>query len=272
MAKSQVLLSVALRDLNRVVHVVNLHAVIGDVPHATQTTSALEIAGHGGQSTGPDLDARTIRGVGHANVVDVNVLDVVDCAGVLAEGTDTNAVAAVADEVLDDDVCAVGLERDAIVAVVNVRVLNDNVVGAVGVPTNQISIAFSEISNVNLPVSVLGLVLAYTATSNVDVGENNLSGVGHEGVPLGAVSELQIFDARLVETNGTKENGADDVDVFGEEIVPNLAVAIESAASVNVDVFTAKLEEGRRVLEGVLEGVLLPVISVVGELKSTLDI
>jgi hypothetical protein len=44
-------------------------------------------------------------------------------------------VAAVAPEVLHQDVCAVGLEGDAVVAVVDVRVLDDDVGGAVRVPS-----------------------------------------------------------------------------------------------------------------------------------------
>jgi hypothetical protein len=43
-------------------------------------------------------------------------------------------VAAVADEVLHDDVGAVGFERDAVVAVVDVRVLDYDVAAAVCVP------------------------------------------------------------------------------------------------------------------------------------------
>lgn len=41
---------------------------------------------------------------------------------------------AIAVEVLDDDVCAVGLEGDAVVAVVDDRVLDHDVVGSVRVP------------------------------------------------------------------------------------------------------------------------------------------
>lgn len=44
-------------------------------------------------------------------------------------------MAAVAPQVLDDDVGAVGLERYAVVSVVDMGVLNDDVVGAVCVPT-----------------------------------------------------------------------------------------------------------------------------------------
>jgi hypothetical protein len=49
-----------------------------------------------------------------------NVLHDVDLAGVLAETANADAVAAIAGEVLDDNVCAVGFEGDAVVAIVDV--------------------------------------------------------------------------------------------------------------------------------------------------------
>ena len=42
---------------------------------------------------------------------------------------------AVADQVLHDDISAIGLEADAVVAVVDVGVLDDDIGGAVGVPS-----------------------------------------------------------------------------------------------------------------------------------------
>lgn len=44
-------------------------------------------------------------------------------------------MATVAPEILDDDVGAVGFERNTIVPVVNTRVLNYDVVGSVGIPS-----------------------------------------------------------------------------------------------------------------------------------------
>jgi hypothetical protein len=63
-----------------------------------------------------------------------DVLDNVNLARVLAEATDTDAVATVAGKVLDNNVCAVGLEGYAVVAIVDVRVLDDNIVRAISVP------------------------------------------------------------------------------------------------------------------------------------------
>jgi hypothetical protein len=46
-------------------------------------------------------------------------------------------MATVAPEVLHDDVGAVGLEGDAVITIVDVRVLNDDIVGAICVPTKM---------------------------------------------------------------------------------------------------------------------------------------
>lgn len=75
-----------------------------------------------------------------------------------------------------------------------------------------------------------------------------------------------------MQTNGTEENRSQNVDVLSIQVIPNLAVAVEEAAAVNVDVVATKLEEGCGVLEDLLERICLPVIGVVGELNITLDI
>lgn len=178
-AQRDILLAVALRDFNRVVDVRDLHGIVCDVSHCACAAATLEVAGECGGRTGPDFDAGAVRGVGHADVVDVDVLDVVYFAHVLAEGADRDAVGAVADEVLDDDVGAVGLEGDAVVAVVDVGVLDDDVGGAVGVPA----------------VGVFGGVLALAAAEDVDVGEDYVGRVGDEVVPLWGVSQFEVFDA-----------------------------------------------------------------------------
>jgi hypothetical protein len=134
-AQRQVLLSIALRDLNGVIDVRDSHGVIGDVGHSAAATSTLQIAGEGGRDTRPDLDPGAVGGIGHGDVVDVDVLNDVDFADVLAEGADRDAVAAVAPEVLHDHVGGVGLEGYAVVAVVNVGVLDYDVGAAVGVPS-----------------------------------------------------------------------------------------------------------------------------------------
>jgi hypothetical protein len=114
-AQGDVLLSITLCDLNCVVDVRKRHGVVCNVRHSTRAAAALEVAGESRRSARPDFDARAVRSVGHTDVVDVDV-------------------ATVAPEVLHNDVGAIRLEGDAIVAVVDVRVLDNNVVRAVGVP------------------------------------------------------------------------------------------------------------------------------------------
>lgn len=63
---------------------------------------------------GPDLDAGAIATAGHVNVVDINVLNNVNLALVLAEAADRDAVTASTVQVLDNHVGCVGLERDAV--------------------------------------------------------------------------------------------------------------------------------------------------------------
>lgn len=88
--------------------------------------------------------------------------------------------------------------------------MNDNVVGTVCVPA----------------VGVLRGVLAHTATEDVDVVEDNVARVGNKRVPLRAVSELQIRDHGTLCTNETEENGSQDVNILGIEVVPCLTVAV----------------------------------------------
>jgi len=236
-AKSQVLLAVALSNLNRVVDIGNGHAVVRNVLDSTTATSSLKITGESGRSTRPDLDTRTVGSIRHADVVHVNVLDNIDFAWVLAQRTNANTVATIADQVLNDDVGAVWLERYAIVAVVDVRVLNHNVIGTVRVPA----------------IRVLSGVLALATAEDVDVIEYDVGGVGDERVPLRTVSELQVGDSGAFRADNTEEDGPQDVDVLGVEVVPGLAVTVEGTAAVDVDVFAAELEEGGGVLVDLLE-------------------
>ena len=56
----------------------------------------------------------TNRCVKHGDVVDEDVLDDVDFAGILTQGANGDTVRAVAVQVLDENVGAVGLECDAV--------------------------------------------------------------------------------------------------------------------------------------------------------------
>lgn len=128
-------MAVALRDFDGVVDVFDGHGVVGDVVDSSSAAAALEIARHGGLSAGPDLDAGTVAGVGHGDVVNKDVFYDISLCGILSERTDTDAVTAIAFQVLDQDVGAVGFERDAIVTIADGRVLNDDVVATISVPS-----------------------------------------------------------------------------------------------------------------------------------------
>ncbi len=61
-----------------------------------------------------DQSSATYRCVEHGDIVDKDVLDDVDFVLVLAKRTNGDAVRAVAVEILNDDVGAVGLEGNAV--------------------------------------------------------------------------------------------------------------------------------------------------------------
>ena len=123
-----------------------------------------------------------------------------------------------------------------------------------------------------LPISILRRVLAHTVTLNIDVCEDNVLRILDKRVPLRAVSELEVLDSPSLEADDTKQNRAQDVNVHSKEIIPHLTVAVESAATIDVDIVTTELEERGRVLESLLEGVILPVVRIVGELDRALDV
>jgi hypothetical protein len=102
------------------------------------------------------------------------------------------------------------------VAVIDDRVLDSDVGTAVSVPS----------------VGVLGWVAALTRSSNVDVVEYNVGGVRYNVVPLRTVPQHEITDGRVVQTNDAHENGAENVDIRRIEVVPDLAIAIDSATTL----------------------------------------
>lgn len=113
-AQRDVALTVALRNLNRIVDIVDEHAVKGNVVDLARAAASLQVARQGRGRVWPDLDARGIRGVVHADVGDVDVRHNVVFAHVLAERTDRDAVRAVAPKRLDENVGGVWLEGDAV--------------------------------------------------------------------------------------------------------------------------------------------------------------
>jgi len=229
----------------------DLESVVGDVADTAGTTTAAETGLEVGLGAGPDLDAGRVDGVAHGGVVDVDVFDNVKVLGVLAEGADRDTMGAVADQVLDDNIGAVGLERDTVVIVVKNRVLDDDVIGAVSVPA----------------VQVLRLVVRGRAGEDIDVGDENVGGVGDEIMPVRGVAELQSGDGAAMEAFSDQHNGPLKGLVELESIIPGLTVAVEGAdaSTVDVDVLATKPPPGSLVLELVLEGGIDPEVNVVAE-------
>jgi hypothetical protein len=127
-AERLVRLAIALVDLDRPVVVDALVSLVRDVLHVSGTAPAgqdgLELRVH----SGPDLDPGGVAGIGHRVVVDVYVLDDIVFFDVLAQRSDRDTVGTVAFQALHDDVGAVGLERDAVVRVIDDGVLDNDVV------------------------------------------------------------------------------------------------------------------------------------------------
>jgi hypothetical protein len=86
-------------------------------------------------SRSPHLDAGAVTSIVHADIVYENVLNNINNANVLAEGANGNPMRPVAPQALNEDLCTVWFERNTVVRVVDARILDDNVRGAVGVPT-----------------------------------------------------------------------------------------------------------------------------------------
>ena len=126
--------------------------------------------------------------------------------------------------------------------------------------------------DVSVPIGVLRRTRTLARSLNRDVGEYDIGGIGNEVVPLRAVPHVEIRNVSTLKTDGAEEDRTQDVDVLGVEIVPDLAVAINSSAAVDVDVLATELEEGGCVLEDLVEGVLLPVVGVICELDCALDV
>jgi hypothetical protein len=59
-AESEVLLSVALGNLNGIIDVLDGHGVVGNVLDTARATSALQVGGQSRGNTRPDLDASTV--------------------------------------------------------------------------------------------------------------------------------------------------------------------------------------------------------------------
>jgi hypothetical protein len=134
LAESLVGLAITLVHLNRPVVVLVVVLLVGDVLDVASAAAAAECGRLVRVDAWPDLDAGAVTGVGHAVVEDVDVLNNVVLLHVLTQRADRDAVAAVASQALHHNVGTVGLEGNAVVAVVDDRVLNHDAVGSIRVP------------------------------------------------------------------------------------------------------------------------------------------
>lgn len=105
-----VILAVALRDGEAVVHIVEPHRVVSHILDQTSTSTTGQGSALFGIRIWPDLDARTLGGVVHGRVDDRDILDIVDPFWVLAQAADGDTMRSVAAHVLHQDIGRVRLE------------------------------------------------------------------------------------------------------------------------------------------------------------------
>lgn len=108
----------------------------------------------------------------------VDILNNVDLADVLSQGAYTDAMATIAVHVLNQNFGAVGLERNAVVSIIDYTVLDHDVRAAICVPA----------------IRVLRLVLTGAVAADVEVVEDYVGTVGQEIVPLRRVSQVEVRD------------------------------------------------------------------------------
>lgn len=91
-------------------------------------------------------------------------------------------------------------------------------------------------------------------------------------IPRRRMSQFQRSNRATFQTDDAHQDGTLKRSILSKQIIPDLAVAVNCTTAVNVDVFAAEFEEGGGVLEDDLEGVVDPVVCVVGELDCAGDI
>lgn len=173
-------------------------------------------------------------------------------------------------QILHEDFRAVGFEGDAVynisinlvdsscihtITIIDNRILNDDILRAIDIPA----------------IRILGRIVAFAEPADVDPVKQHVRRVCDEMVPLRRVAQLQRTDRAPVQADDAHQDRPQDQVVLRVQVVPHLPVAVQRAGAVDVDVFAAELEEGRRVLEALSEGVRLPVVGVVGELDVAVD-
>lgn len=90
-------------------------------------------------------------------------------------------------------------------------------------------------------------------------------------VPLRRIAKFQRPNGASIQADNSHQNRAKNKRILRVQIVPDLAVAVDGATTVHINIFAAELEEGRRVLIDLSERVGLPVIGIIGELDGAED-
>ena len=75
-----------------------------------------------------------------------------------------------------------------------------------------------------------------------------------------------------MQADGSKQYRSKNVHVLSVQVVPHLAITVQHAASININVSASELEESGGILIYLLETVLLPVVRIIRELNVALNI
>ena len=175
-AQGQIALTIALRDLDSIVDIVDCHGIVENVADLATASTSLEICRQRRWVSRPHFDPRHVTGIAHSDVVHGDVLHNVSLTRVLTQRPHTDAVAAITVQVLHHNLRTVRFERHAIVAVIDDRVLDDNIARSIRVPA----------------VRVLCDIAAGRVATDGDVVEDHIARVRNEVVPLRRVSQIQI--------------------------------------------------------------------------------
>lgn len=109
--------AITLRNRQTVINIIEEHAVPRDVADETSTATPRQAQRLLRVCVWPDLNSRAFGRIGHVDVAHEDVLYVVDAGGILTKATYGDAVCAVAAEILNENVGAVGFEGDTVYSI-----------------------------------------------------------------------------------------------------------------------------------------------------------
>lgn len=109
-------------------------------------------------------------------------------------------------------------------------------------------------------------------STDPDVSEDHICRVRHNVGPEWRVVHRKVCDRPTSEPDRCEEDRSFHSLIRVERIPPDLPVALQSSAAVDVDIFAAKQEEAGCILEIELESVTFPKPGVVSERDAALDV